>query len=95
MPSRRQNQLRSFRERKRSYLSPIDLSFHAFKFHPTRQFQTGYSLILHRLRIEPLQFLGRDDAMSTKKPSPGGAARAFYLAVQGQQIFSITLVFDR
>ena len=45
--------------------------------------------------FEPSKVVRRDDAMSTKKPSPGGAARAFCLAVQGQQIFSITLVFDR
>ena len=45
--------------------------------------------------FETLLVVRRDDAMSTKKPSPGGAARAVCLAVQGQQIFSITLVFDR
>ena len=44
--------------------------------------------------FEPLLVVRRDDAMSTKKPSPGGAARAFCLAVEGQQIFSITLVYD-
>ena len=45
--------------------------------------------------FEPLLVVRRDHAMSKKKPSLGGAARAFCLAVQGQQIFSITLVFDR
>jgi len=31
--------------------------------------------------FEPLPVVERDDAMSTKNPSPGGAARAFCLAV--------------